>query len=70
MQKTADAVLTATKRFITDVQAETGQRMTTLLTDNGGEYVNEQMSEHLLCKNIKHLRTVAHSPQQNGTAER
>jgi hypothetical protein len=28
------------------------------------------MSEYLLCKNIKHMRTVAHSPQQNGTAER
>jgi hypothetical protein len=69
-QKTADAVLEATKLFITDAQAETHQRMTTLLTDNGSEYVNEQMSEYLLCKNIKHMRTVAHSPQQNGTAER
>jgi hypothetical protein len=35
-QKTANAVLEATKLFISDAQVETNQRMITLLTDNGG----------------------------------
>jgi hypothetical protein len=53
-QKTAEEVLQATQRFITDAQSETGNRMTTFF----------------LQKNIKHQRTVPYSPQQNGLAER
>ena len=69
-QKTSQEVLTTTQRFLTDAQAETGQRLETLLTDNGSEYVNREMSTYLLQKNIRHQRTVPYSPQQNGLAER
>ena len=69
-QKTSEAVLEATKRFITDAQSETGLRMTTFLTDNGSQYVNKDMDMFLLQKNIKHQRTTPYSSQQNGLAER
>ena len=41
-----------------------------ILTDNGGEFINEVMKE--LCKmfGIKHLRTSNAYPQSNGSAER
>ena len=68
--KAAEEVLEATKWFITNAQAETKQRLTTFLTDNGTEYVNRQLSTYLIQKNIKHLRTIPYSPQQNGQAER
>ena len=68
--KSSAEVLEATKRFIADVKADTGQRLAILLTDNGAEYVNQDMSTFLLQKNIKHQRTAPYSPQQNGLAER
>ena len=68
--KAAEEVLEATKWFITNAQAETKQRLATFLTDNGTEYVNRQLSTYLIQKNIKHLRTIPYSPQQNGQAER
>lgn len=68
-QKSAEEVLEATKRFITDAQAETGNRLAIFLSDNGSEYVNKEMRMFLLQKNIKHQRTVPYSPQQNGLAE-
>lgn len=68
--KSSEEVFDAIQRYITDAQAETKNRATTLLTDGGGEYVNRLMSTYLLQKNIKHQKTVPYSPQQNGQAER
>jgi hypothetical protein len=41
-EKTAEEVIEATKRFIADAQSETGNRLTTFLTDNGSEYVKRK----------------------------
>jgi len=39
-------------------------------TDNGTEYVNNQMSSYLKSKGILHQKTVRYTPQQNGISER
>jgi transposase InsO family protein len=44
--------------------------ITFLQSDNGGEYVNGLMEEHLHSKGTTHRRTQAYTPQQNGVAER
>ena len=41
-----------------------------ILTDNGGEFVNEAMKETCSVLNIYHATTAAYSPWQNGTCEK
>ena len=41
-----------------------------ILTDNGGEFVNEAMKESCSVLNIYHATTAAYSPWQNGTCEK
>ena len=41
-----------------------------ILTDNGGEFVNEAMKETCSILNIYHATTAAYSPWQNGTCEK
>ena len=41
-----------------------------ILTDNGGEFVNESMKETCSVLNIYHATTAAYSPWQNGTCEK
>ena len=46
------------------------QQIKILRTDNGGEYVNNEMKEMLLDLGIEHQTTIPGTPQQNGAAER
>ena len=41
-----------------------------ILTDNGGEFVNEAMKESCSVLNIYHATTAAYAPWQNGTCEK
>ena len=41
-----------------------------ILTDNGGEFINEELNEVRAMINIESLSTAAYSPFQNGTCER
>ena len=41
-----------------------------LCSDNGGEYINFELSEFLHDRGILHETTCPHTPQQNGVAER
>lgn len=41
-----------------------------LRSDNGGEYINFELSEFLHGQGILHETTCPHTPQQNGVAER
>ena len=41
-----------------------------ILTDNGGEFVNESMKETCSILNVYHATTAAYSPWQNGTCEK
>ena len=49
---------------------ESGQRIGTLRTDNGEEYVSKDFEAYLISKGIKHELTIAYTPEQNGVAER
>ena len=49
---------------------ESDQRIGTLRTDNGGEYLSGVFKTYMNSKGIHHEVTVPHSPQQNGVAER
>ncbi len=41
-----------------------------ILTDNGGEFINEAMKEVCSVLNVYHMTTAANSPWQNGTCEK
>lgn len=56
--------------FVHRVEVETGNRINTLRTDNGGEYVGSSFEEWLKTKGIRHETTVPKTPQQNGVSER
>lgn len=52
------------------IEKQTGKRIKTLRSDNGGEYMSNVFDLFLKKHGIKHETTVAHTPQQNGVAER
>lgn len=58
------------KKFEKMVTNVTGNRITVLRTDRGGEYMSDEFKKYLQNLGIKHELTVANSPQQNGVAER
>ena len=47
-----------------------GTHVSTLCTDNGGEYINQRLKEYCDQHGILLELTVPHTPQQNGVAER
>ena len=55
---------------INNLETRTGQRVCTVRTDNGGEYVNNELNSFFKLKGITHETTAAYTPQQNGKAER
>jgi len=57
-------------KFKTRVERETGKQLKTLRSDGGGEYVNREMEKYLTKNGIRHETTAAHTPEQNGVAER
>lgn len=46
------------------------EKLKTLRTDNGGEYLSTDFRSYLAENGIRHQLTVAYTPQQNGVAER
>ena len=63
-------VLHKFKEFEALATNESGLSISTLRTDNGGEYVSKEFEEFLKSKGIRHELTVPYSPAQNGVAER
>lgn len=47
-----------------------GEKLKTLRTDNGGEYISKKFKNYLSEHGIIHQTTIPYSPQQNGVAER
>ena len=47
----------------------TGCKLKTLSTDNGSEYLNDRVSSFLRENGIRHEKSVAYCPEQNGKAE-
>lgn len=58
------------KNFISLAERETGCKMKNLRSDNGLEFMNQEIKEMLDYQGIKHQRSVVYTPQQNGRAER
>ena len=63
-------VLEKFKEYEAITTNDCGQRIETLRTDNGGEYLSTEFKAYLKSKGIRHELTVPHSPEQNGVAER
>ena len=49
---------------------ESGKKIKTLRTDNGGEFITKEFEAFLSKHGIRHQNTVPYTPQQNGLAER
>ncbi|GBP12335.1 Retrovirus-related Pol polyprotein from transposon TNT 1-94 [Eumeta japonica] len=47
-----------------------GHTIKTILSDNGGEFINENVKKILKANGINHRVTAPYTPQQNGNAER
>ena len=58
------------KEFEASATNESSQKIGKLRTDNGGEYLSQELKAYLKSKGIQHELTVPHSPEQNGVAER
>lgn len=56
--------------FKSQVETATGKKICILRSDGGGEYLSNEFNELLESSGIQRELTVAHSPQQNGRAER
>lgn len=68
--KTKDETLSKFVEFRAFIEKQTGKQIKTLRTDNGGEYVSNAFDQFLKKNGIKHLMTIAYTPEQNGVAER
>ena len=68
--KQKSEVLDKFKEFEAIVTHECGHSVGTLRTDNGGAYLSREFEAYLRSKGIRHKLTIAHTPEQNGVAER
>lgn len=58
------------KLFSKKMYCETGKRVVTLRSDNGGEFMSHEFQSWLTVERIKHEMSAPHTPEQNGKAER
>lgn len=68
--KSKDQVFENFKNFKIFVETQTGQKIKSFRTDNGGEYCNNNLLNYFKSTGIQHQTSVPYSPQQNGKAER
>ncbi|KAJ9529996.1 hypothetical protein QJQ45_023288, partial [Haematococcus lacustris] len=52
------------------LETQSGRRLKALRSDNGTEYINQEVMAFLASKGIQHQRSAPYSPEQNGSAER
>jgi hypothetical protein len=58
------------KQYKSFVETQTSHKLKKLRVDGGGEFINDQFKKYLLDSGIQLEITAAHSPSQNGIAER
>jgi transposase InsO family protein len=63
-------VFSAFKHFKSLAETQSGQKIQTLLSDRGGEYLSKEFDTLLTDLGIQHSFSAARTPQQNGVAER
>lgn len=67
--KSAKSVLAALQKFDNEVVLPSGKRVGTLRTDNGKEFDNHLVIDHLITKRIIREYTSDYTPQQNAVVE-
>lgn len=68
--KTKDEALETLKTFRRSVELETGEKLKTLRTDRGGEFLSNDFTAYCKETGLNHHYTAPYSPQQNGVVER
>ena len=68
--KTKNQALSAFKNYLHLAENLTNHKLKSLQTDGGGEYHSTEFINFCKSQGIHHRRSVPHTPQQNGTAER
>jgi hypothetical protein len=68
--KTKDEALARFKEFKALAENQTGKRIKTLRSDNGGEFISKTFNQYLISCGIQRQTTAPYSPEQNGVAER
>lgn len=68
--KSKDQVFEKFCQFKAFAENQTGKKIKSFRSDNGGEYVNKRLEDFLKDSGIKHQTSIAYVKQQNGTAER
>lgn len=68
--KQKSGVCDAFRHYKEFAERQTGKSIKALQSDNGREYLNDEMNSLLASLGIKRRLTVARTPQQNGVAER
>jgi transposase InsO family protein len=69
-QKEKSETFSKFQEFKSAAEAEIGEKIRSLRTNNGGEYTSDEFFNYLLEHRIHHQFTCANTPQQNGIAER
>lgn len=60
----------AIKSKIAYMEKQTGKHVKAVRTDNGGEFISDDLRDYFTEKGINHQKTMAYTPEQNGRAER
>lgn len=68
--KAKSEVFSKFMQFKSFVENQTNKRIKIIRTDNGTEYVNKNFESVCNSNGIKHQKSTAYSPQQNGLSER
>ena len=58
------------KQIISKAIIESGRKVRQIVTDNGTEFVNDNLRRFLREDGIQHIVSVPYTPQQNGFIER
>ena len=58
------------KKWKTEVENQTGLKIKSLISDNGGEYSSDEFKSYCAEYGIRMIKTIPETPQQNGVAER
>ena len=58
------------KQYRASAEGSSGEKIGSLHTDRGGEYTSDEFERYLIQQKINHEEMCAHSPKQNGVAER
>lgn len=59
-----------TKDVVLYLETQCGQKLRTVRSDNGSEYINAELQDYFKSRGVEHQTTVPYTPQQNGAAER